>query len=309
MLKKAKLPVFAVLILGVVAAAVMYLRTVNIAVLNPKGTIAHQQRGLMVIASLLAIVVVVPVFVMTIVISVRYREGAQKNKKKKAKYTPDADHNVWLESLWWGLPIAIILALSVVTWVSSHSLDPFRSLKSSAQPLHIQVVALQWKWLFIYPDQHVASVNFVRLPVNTPVDFEITADAPMNSFWIPQLGGQIYAMSGMSTRLHLMASQAGTYQGSSANISGKGFADMRFQAIASSQSDFDEWVRYAQNSGSTLTGSSYTALAKPGQTTDNTSMLLASSDLYDTILMKYMGDMDPSAMSAGVDMNMQGMSQ
>ncbi len=294
---------FVALILGVVAAAIRYLRTVNVAVLNPKGTIAQQQRGLMVIASLLAILVVVPVFVMTIVISVRYRAGAQTGKKKKAKYTPETDHNTVLESLWWGIPVAIIGVLSVVTWVSSHSLDPFRPLKSGVQPLHIQVVALQWKWLFLYPDQHVASVNEVHIPVNTPVDFQITSDAPMNSFWIPQLAGQVYAMSGMSTQLHLMATQPGTYNGSSANISGKGFADMRFQAIASSSDDFGEWVRYAQNNGNTLTDDSYPALAEPGQS-PQASMLLASNDLYDTILMKYMGHGNNDAMAG-----MQGMEQ
>jgi len=302
MLKKVKLPLFILLILGVVAAVFLYLRTLDIAVLNPKGTIARQELNLMIIACVLAIFVVVPVFVMTIVISVRYRAGrAVKPGKKKAAYTPDADHSTILESLWWGIPCAIILLLSVVTWVSTHHLDPYRPLASNAKPLHIQVVALQWKWLFIYPDQHVASLNFVRLPVDRPVDFEITADAPMNSFWIPQLGGQIYAMSGMNTQLHLMASEPGTYQGSSANISGAGFADMHFNAIASSQVDFDEWVRYAANSNNKLTNTSYKSLAKPSKDNSTTSMTLGSDDLYDTILMKYMDHGSSSGTSATAD--------
>jgi cytochrome o ubiquinol oxidase subunit 2 len=304
MLKKVKLPLLIVLILGVIAAAVAYLRTVNIAVLNPKGTIAHQQRSLMIIASLLAVLVVVPVFAMTIIISVRYRAGNQS--KKKPKYTPDDDHNRLFESLWWGIPIVIILALSVVTWTSTHALDPFKPLNSPNKPLHIQVVALQWKWLFIYPDQHVASVNVVHMPVNTPVEFEVTSDAPMNSFWIPQLGGQIYGMSGMSAQLHLMASQTGSYRGSSANISGAGFADMHFQAVASSQGDFNEWVRYAQSSDSELTSASYKTLAKPSEDAPAASMRLASNDLYDTIVMKYMGHGSGTAAAAN---HMQGMNE
>ena len=181
----------------------------------------------MIFAALLSLVVVIPVFAMTIYIVWRYRESNQK-----AKYSPDWDHNSKVETIWWLIPTLLIVVLSVVTWNSSHSLDPFKPIKSSVKPLRVQVIALQWKWLFIYPEQGVASTNILELPVDRPINFEVTADAPMNSFWIPQLGGQIYAMAGMSTQLHLMASEAGTYAGASANLSGKGFAKMKFDTKA-----------------------------------------------------------------------------
>jgi len=296
MFKKAKIPVFIVLILGVIVSAAAYLRTVNIAVLQPQGTIAQQQRSLMLIACLLAILVVVPVFVMTIVISWKYRASRPTKGKKKAGYTPEVGSNLLFESLWWGIPVVIIFALSIITWNSSHSLDPYKPLASKTKPLHIQVVALQWKWLFLYPDQHVASINQMHIPVNTPIDLEITSDAPMNSFWIPQLAGQIYAMSGMSTQLHLMADKPGTYRGSSANISGRGFANMHFDAIAGSTADFTEWVNYARSSGTKLTDNAYQSLALPSDTPAQAgSMQLASDDLYDTIVMKYMMPGDSSS--------------
>src|SRR5476649_775967 len=197
--------------LGVVIAAVIGLctwfgMTHTIAVLSPKGQIADKERHLIILATLLMLIVVVPVYVMMFVIAWKYREG-----NTKARYTPDWDHSNGLEFLWWAIPMAIIAVLSVITFKSSHELDPFKALSSTKPPITIQVVALQWKWLFIYPNQNIASVNYFRMPANTPVDFEITADSPMNSFWIPQLGGQIYAMPGMSTELHLMADGVGKY--------------------------------------------------------------------------------------------------
>ena len=132
----------------------------------------------------LSLIVVIPVYIMLFLFAWKYREG-----NTKAKYSPDWDHSALLETIWWTVPLLLITILSVVTWNSSHDLDPFRPLNSSVKPVKIQVVALQWKWLFIYPEQNIASVNYVEFPVNTPVDFEITADAPMNSFWIPQVGG------------------------------------------------------------------------------------------------------------------------
>jgi cytochrome o ubiquinol oxidase subunit 2 len=297
--KKYKIPIFIVLVLGVAAAAAAYLHSVNIAVLNPKGTIAGQERSLMIIASLLAVLVVLPVFAMTAIISVKYRAG----NKKKSKYTPNADHNTLLESIWWGIPLVIILALSAVTWVSTHRLDPYKSLSSTTKPLTIQVVALQWKWLFIYPEQRIATVNSVHLPEDTPINFEITADSPMNSFWIPQLGGQIYAMSGMSTQLHLMASEPGQYRGSSANISGKGFAGMKFMATATTRDDFEEWVRFSRQAATPLNQTTYNQLVKPSENNAAATFAPAEDNLYDTILMKYMGHA-----SSGHD-HMQGMNE
>jgi cytochrome o ubiquinol oxidase subunit 2 len=224
----------------------------------------------------------------------RYRAG-----NERARYTPDWDGNRGLELTWWGIPLAIISVLAVITWQSSHQLDPSRPLASSQSPLTVQVVALDWKWLFIYPDQHLATVNYVRLPVGRPINFQITADAPMNSFWIPQLGGQMYAMAGMSTQLHLMASQAGNYAGSSANISGRGFAGMRFTAQAVAPADFDTWVAASQHGAGHLTTSAYRNLARPSQDNPVATYAAVQPGLYDAIIMDYMMPMPGGDIALG----------
>jgi cytochrome o ubiquinol oxidase subunit 2 len=271
------------LALGIIAASSFYLRQANFAVLQPAGEIGEKERNLIYISLLLAIVVVVPVFVMLFAFTWKYREG-----NTKAKYQPEFQNSRKLEAVWWGIPFIIILILSVLTWNSSHSLDPNKSLNSKSKPMHIQVIALQWKWLFIYPEQKFASVNFVQFPINTPVDFEITSDAPMNSFWIPQLGGQIYAMSGMSTHLHLTASKAGDYSGRSANISGVGFAHMTFTARASSQSNFKNWSASLHSANQALDLQTYNKLAQPDIPPHPIYYSWADTAIYNTVVDKYM---------------------
>lgn len=267
-------------LLGLLA---VYLSNTNFAVLNPAGMVANQELNLIIFTVLLGLLVVLPVLVMTFVIAWKYREG-----NSSAKYSPDSDHNILAESLWWGIPTVIIMVLSVITWNSSHALDPHKPLKMAGAPLKVQVIALDWKWLFIYPEQDVASINYLQLPINKPVNFEITSDAPMNSFWIPQLGGQIYAMSGMSTQLNLMASKAGDYRGSSANLSGQGFSGMQFTARAGSEADFKTWVASAKHSSASLNAETYQQLRQPSQ--DNPAVFYSSvtPGLYDRVVMKYM---------------------
>lgn len=267
-----------------VAVLALFLSHYNVAVLNPKGTIADKQRDLIIITTLLMLIVVIPVFVMTAVFSWRYREG----NKKKSKYRPDWDHSHVAEFVWWTVPLIIISIIGVIIWRSSHDLDPYKPLESSKQPIKVQVVALQWKWLFIYPEQGIATVNYVQFPEDTPVNFEITADAPMNSFWIPQLGGQVYAMSGMTTKLHLMANEQGSYDGMSANLSGEGFADMKFTAKATSQTDFDQWLRNVKNNSTNLSEDKYKELAQPSKNNVVTYFADSDDNLYNKILMKYM---------------------
>lgn len=256
----------------------------NIQVLNPKGTIGDQQRNLMFIAIGMMLLVVIPVFIMTFTIAWKYRASNQR-----AKYDPDWDHSRTAETLWWAIPFAIIAVLAGITWVTSHSLDPYRALASDVKPVRIQVVAMEWKWLFLYPDQGIATVNHIEFPVDTPVSFQITSDAPMNSFWIPQLGGQIYAMSGMSTSLHLMANEVGTYNGSSANISGKGFAGMKFTATAQPPGEFDRWVKSISNKDVPLSSDAYDHLSEPSENVPPQYYSSFQDNLYDTIVMKYMG--------------------
>lgn len=278
-------------LLGLGLVIFLALHGSDLVLLNPKGVVAAQERSLMVTAAALMLLVVVPVLLLTLGIAWRYRAG-----NTKATYTPNFDHHGVLEAVWWAIPGAIILALAAITWTSSHQLDPFRALDSSAKPLTVQVVALQWKWLFIYPDQGVASLNELEIPERTPVNFVITSDAPMNSFWIPQLGGQIYAMAGMSSQLHLMADSTGTYQGSSANISGKGFAGMHFTTKSVSQQDFDQWVAMAQHSPQHLGTAEYIALAKPSQNNSPIIYSQVESGLYDDIVMKYMSPSPDNAL-------------
>lgn len=275
--------------LGIITAAelIFVLITLSqgrtIALFQPAGTIAAQQRDLMVFTAILSLFVIIPVFVLLGFILWRFRDG-----NVKAKYRPNWDGSKKLETIWWGIPLIIITILAVVTFKTSHSLDPFKELSSSKEPMTIQVVALEWKWLFIYPNDDIATVNYVQIPVDTPIKFKITSDAAMNSFWIPQLGGQIYAMAGMETQLHLMADKAGTYDGSSANISGEGFSGMKFKVVASSEAEWESWHMKAHKSPDVLTKDTYAKLAKP---TKNEPVSLYSSvddNLFSGIIMKYM---------------------
>lgn len=271
-----------ILVIAAIAGACVYLANSNIAVLEPKGIISAQQRDLMVVATLLCLVVVLPVFIMTGYIAYKYRAS-----NHKARYTPNWDGSRLAESVWWGVPLIIIVILAGITWKTSHELDPFRPLASEKKPVTVQVVALEWKWLFIYPEQNIASVNHLQIPEDTPINFEVTADAPMNSFWIPQLGGQIYAMPGMSTKLHLEASEIGDYRGSSANLSGKGFSDMVFTARASSQADFDSWVSGVKSSTQNLDTKTYSELSKPATQPSPSFYASSISGLYQSIEHKF----------------------
>lgn len=268
---------------GVVALAIGYFSGVSIDVLQPQGEVAMKQRDLIVFTLALAVIVVLPVFFMLFYFAWRYREG-----NHTAPYTPEWDGNKWLEAVWWGVPCIIIGILSVITWQSSHELDPYKPLVSEVKPVKVQVVALQWKWLFIYPELGIATVNDLRFPEKTPVNFEITADAPMNSFWIPSLGGQVYAMSGMTTKLHLKADAAGVYKGSSANISGEGYADMAFTARSLTESDFEAWAARVKVTGGALDAGRYVALAQPAVAKEPGYFVLKETDLYTDIVMKYM---------------------
>lgn len=260
----------------------MYLKSVDIPVLEPSGTIGIKQKRLIVVAILLSLVVVIPVYVMLIIFSLRYRESS-----KTARYDPSFTHSRLLEGIWWAVPLAIITILSVIAFRSSHELDPYKPL-DSRPAMKIQAVSLQWKWLFIYPDEGIASVNFVKFPSNTPIDFEITSDAPMNSFWIPKLGGQVYAMSGMRTHLNLDAIKPGSFVGLSANISGKGFSGMRFVADSAAQADYIQWANAATQAPDTLNEKTYGHLAKPSTNVDKKLFGKVEPGIFDGIVNKYM---------------------
>ena len=281
--RKSRIAIAVLVVLGIVALLAAYLHGHNIAVLEPAGPVAEKERNLIIIGILLSAIVVIPVYIMTLAIAWKYRES-----NTKAVYKPDWDHSRLYETVWWGIPIVIISILSAIAWQSAHELDPFRALVSKIQPLNVQVVALDWKWLFIYPQQNIASVNLLGIPENTPINFDISSDTVMNSFWIPSLGGQIYAMPGMSTELHLMASKTGTYYGSSANISGTGFASMVFSARSMTTTGFDNWVHAAQSSPDHLTMAAYSQLARPSEYNPVAYFSSVANSLYNTTVVKYM---------------------
>jgi len=282
MSRKYKIILYVLFCLATVAYFVWFLKTNTIAVLDPKGIIAHKQRDLLQITTLLMLIVVIPALFLAFFFTWKYKEG------KKSKYTPDWDNDILTECIWWAFPSVIVIILSVLTWKSCHELDPYAPIVSDVKPIEIQVVALQWKWLFIYPEQNIASLNFVQFPEKVPIDFKITSDAPMNSFWIPQLGGQIYAMAGMSSELHLMADEPGTFRGCSANLSGIGFSGMSFDAKALTAVDFESWVESVKASSKTLNFESYQELVKPSENNPVSIYKLETQDLYHQILMKYM---------------------
>ena len=249
--------------------------------LDPKGPVAFSEMTLMRNALWLMLIVVVPVFALLFYFSWWYRAD-----NKKARYLPEWEHAKMDELIWWAIPFEIVLVLAALIWSSSHSLDPHQPLNAPGVAITIQAVALPWKWLFIYPEEGIASVNYLQVPVGRPLAFEVTADAPMNSLWIPALGGQIYAMTGMTNRLHLLANEEGEYGGMSANYSGEGFAHMRFAVRATSEAEFDAWV--ATTPGQMLDWDAYAALAAPGTTTPH-HFGAVEGGLYDDILEQFTG--------------------
>jgi cytochrome o ubiquinol oxidase subunit II len=236
-------------------------------VMNPSGDIAVQQRDLIVISTVLMLLIVIPVMALIVFFAWKYRQG-----NKDAAYEPEWHHSTKLEVVIWSAPLAIIIALGALTWVTTHTLDPYRPLDRIAEgqavpadvkPLTVEVVALDWKWLFIYPDQGIATVNEMAAPIDTPINFKITSSGIMNSFFVPALAGQIYAMGGMETKLHAVINKPGTYEGFSANYSGAGFSDMKFKFHGLSAADFDGWVAKVKADSAALSRDNYLALAKP----------------------------------------------
>ncbi|MHC8292020.1 ubiquinol oxidase subunit II [Pseudomonas sp. LB3P58] len=256
----------------------------NMTLLDPKGQVGLDERNLIITATLLMLLVVVPVIIMTFLFAWKYRAS-----NTDAVYTPKWSHSTKIEIAVWAVPVLIIIALGYVTYKSTHALDPYKPLESDVKPITIEVVALDWKWMFIYPEQGIATVNKIVFPAHTPINFKITSDSVMNSFFIPALGGQIYAMAGMQTKLHLIANQNAEMDGISANYSGAGFTGMKFKAIATSQEDFDAWVSEVKKAPKQLEKAEYEALSKPSQNNPVELYSSVTPNLFQTIVDKYEG--------------------
>ena len=253
-------------------------------ILDPGGSVGLAEKNLIITSTLAMLVVVIPVIVLTLLFAWRYRAT-----NTAATYAPNWSHSTRLEAVIWLIPCLIILFLGVLTWTTTHALDPYRPLASKTKPVTIQVVALDWKWLFIYPNLGIATVNQIEFPVGAPIDFRITSDSVMNSFFIPRLGSQIFAMAGMRTQLHLVADQPGTYDGLSANFSGSGFSDMTFKAIATTEPKFKAWVQSVRASPRQLTQASYAKLEAPSEKNPPEFFSHVPKGLFADVIAKYMG--------------------
>jgi len=260
----------------------------NQAVLDPAGDVARQQRDIIYISTGLMLLIIVPVMILIVVFAWRYRKG------KGGTYDPDFDHSTTLELVIWSAPLLIIIMLGALTWSSTHLLDPFRPLDRIASgqeasapnraPLQVQVVALDWKWLFIYPEQGIATVNELVLPVNREVRFDITSTNMMNTFYAPTMAGMIYAMPGMQSTLHAVLNRPVESEGFSANYSGAGFSDMRFRLYGVEEARFDQWVDQARQSGRVLDTPHYRQLLQPSERVPAIRYAGVQSDLFQRIV-------------------------
>ncbi|MBC7489886.1 MAG: ubiquinol oxidase subunit II [Glaciimonas sp.] len=273
---------------GLILLSAVLMAGCNMVVMHPSGDIASQQSQLIVVSTLLMLLIIIPVIVLIIVFAWRYRKN-----NTSAPYEPDWDHSTKLELVIWGAPLLIIIALGLITWISTHTLDPYRPLSrldaqraipAGTKPMTVEVVALDWKWLFIYPDLGIATVNELAAPVDVPIHFKITASSVMNSFYIPALAGQIYAMPGMQTSLNAVINRPGEFEGFSANFSGAGFSDMRFKFHGMTPENFKRWVEATKTSGGALNRSVYGQLEKPSQREPVRKYAIVDPDLYHAIV-------------------------
>jgi cytochrome o ubiquinol oxidase subunit 2 len=281
-MKKVKYFLGLLAVLGAAYAVHFVLKNEKTLVTHPKGIIAEGQLHLISTNILLMLIIIVPVLILLLFTILKYRA-----KNSARKYDPDHSSGILGQVVMWVIPSVIIAIMIPVTWKATHTLDPYRPLEGDVQPLKIQVVALDWKWLFIYPELGIASLNFFQIPEKTPIHFSLSADgSPMNSFWLPQLSGQIYCMTGMTTPLHLMADEAGEYTGRAAEINGEGFADMTFIAKSTSHPEFEEWVDCVRKSPLQLTDSVYQELAERSQNNPIVLYSYVEEDLFNKIVMK-----------------------
>lgn len=259
----------------------------NMVVLNPTGDIAVQQRDLILIATALMLLIIVPVLVLVVVFAWRYRRGGT------GTYDPHFDHSTQLELVIWACPLLIIICLGAVTWSSTHLLDPFRPLDRLAagrpippgtKTLEVQVVAMDWKWLFILPEQGIAAINELALPVDTPVRFSITSTSQMNTFYAPTLAGMIYTMPGMQSQLHAVLNQQGDSWGYSANYTGAGFSDMRFKLLGLDHAGFEAWAAKVKSDGQPLTLERYRELEPPSEAVPAMHFASFAPDLWHRVL-------------------------
>ncbi len=274
-------------------SAMLTLSGCTSSILDPKGFIGIREKELIINSVLLMLIVVIPVILMTIYFSYKYHSA-----NADAKYEPDWAHSTKIEILVWSIPIIIIVILSVITWRSTHELDQTKPIASNQKPMVIQVVSLDWKWLFIYPEQHIATINYLVFPKDVPIQFKITSDDLMNSFFIPRLGSQMYAMPGMMSQVHLIANEARDYKGISASYSGDGFSGMKFTAhVTKTRADFLRWaksVQHKQGARVMTNFQGYLDLAKPSKNVAVAYYSSVPKHLFSDVVKQYKGALNSS---------------
>jgi len=280
--------------------AISFLGGCSGGVLDPKGPIAAAERLVMLNSTGIMLAIVIPTIIATLGTAFWFRAS-----NTRARYLPDFDYSGRLELLVWSIPIMTVILVSGVAWIGSYELDPPKPIVSTEKPVRVQVVSLDWKWLFIYPDQGIAAVNQLTVPVGTPISFELTSSGVMNSFFVPQLGSQIYTMFGMVTRLHLLADHSGTYRGMSANYSGAGFSGMHFKVEAVPAAKFEEWVTATRGNGPVLDKQSYSMLAKPSQAVAPFTYRTIAPDLFSDIVKTAMKSNDPLCITPRVSQRVE----
>src|SRR4029077_10689932 len=248
-------------------------------ILDPQGPIASAQLLLLINTTGIMLVVVVPVIVATLAFAWWYRSS-----NARAKRSEELAYEGRIDFVIWSIPALVVILVGGVTWISTHDLDPRAPIATNVKPLEVDVVSLDWKWVFIYPDQGIAAFNLLVIPTGTPVNFRLTSATVINSFFVPQLGSQIYTMAGMTTHLNLLADKPGEYPGISANYSGDGFADMRFAVHAVPAGDFPSWVAQTRGAGPALDAAGYAALAKPSKAVPPTTDGAVEPDLFQRIV-------------------------
>jgi cytochrome o ubiquinol oxidase subunit II len=247
-------------------------------VLDPHGPVGQSERVILGDATGIMLAVVIPVIVLTLAFAWWFRAG-----NKRATYRPEWEYGGRIELIIWAIPALVILFLGGIAWIGSHDLDPPKPLESATAPLEVEVVSMDWRWLFIYPREHVATVNYLVVPTGVPIHFRLTSTSVMNSFFIPQLGSQIYTMAGMTTQLNLQADKPGSYSGLSAQFSGPGFSDMRFTLRAESGEGFSAWVAQTRAHGGVLDGVSFAELVRPTRASGELTYGSVRGDPFETV--------------------------
>jgi len=271
-----------------IASAAMLMASCNEGVLDPHGPVGKAERVILYDATAIMLAVIIPVIVLTLLFAWWFRA-----RNKRAGYRPDWEYSGRIEMIVWSIPALVILFLGGIAWTGSHDLDPPLPLAESKAPLDIEVISLDWRWLFIYPREGIASLNRLAVPAGVPLRFRLTSTTVMNSFFVPQLGSQIYTMPNMVTRLNLEADQPGTFEGLSAMFSGDGFSDMRFDLVAMEPNAFEDWVSTTKTQGGVLDASTFAQLVNPAKAEGAQTYAQVSEGLFDSISSGHMSAVPP----------------